>query len=324
MEFKVEVKEDFFECSERYLGSQLHRSTNNIETCKDKPDDKPEIEIKAEIKNELAQDEQGYNIESQLPTSFDLGDLKNEPDEDNSGARSRHRQFYQRILSYNIMDSSNYSFEEDTHEIECEVRQEEVPLEELLIQCVQARPALWNCRMALQERSKGIREKLWTEIFEEFGSNPEFSIEYLTKKWRNLRDTYIRLKGEYTPSGSSAKKKKKWVYYDYLSFLNDSIGYKPMVSNVKVQSKHLLPSDTDTVIHNTVKQNKNDNIEVALIDTLQKINAPAPSPTVPSPAPVNPICSRISDLLSAMPQKERTCLEIKLLSMTFEGAKDYL
>ncbi|CAG9840661.1 unnamed protein product [Diabrotica balteata] len=71
--------------TERYAVSQLHRSTNNIEACSnDKPDDKTEIEIKAEIKKELAQDEQGYNIESQLTTSLDLGNLKNEPDEDNS------------------------------------------------------------------------------------------------------------------------------------------------------------------------------------------------------------------------------------------------
>ncbi|CAG9840391.1 unnamed protein product [Diabrotica balteata] len=84
MEFKVEVKESVFECNERYVESQLHRSTNNIEACNDKPDDKPEIEIKAEIKKEHALDDQVYNTENQLTTSLDLGDLKNEPDEYNS------------------------------------------------------------------------------------------------------------------------------------------------------------------------------------------------------------------------------------------------
>lgn len=74
---------------------------------------------------------------------------------------------------------------------------------------MQARPGLWDSRLNIQERSKTIRDKLWMEIFNEFGENPEFSVEYLSKKWRNLRDTYVRLKAEYTPTGSAAKKKEK-------------------------------------------------------------------------------------------------------------------
>lgn len=48
---------------------------------------------------------------------------------------------------------------------------------------------------------------LWKEIYQEFGSNADFSDDFLMKKWRNLRDTYVRIRGEAEPSGSAAKKK---------------------------------------------------------------------------------------------------------------------
>lgn len=60
----------------------------------------------------------------------------------------------------------------------------------------------------------------------------EFAVPILMRKWRNLRDTYVRIKGEmesYIPSGSGAgkKKRKKWEYYDLMSFLNETIKYRP-------------------------------------------------------------------------------------------------
>ncbi|XP_072390964.1 arginine-hydroxylase NDUFAF5, mitochondrial-like isoform X5 [Diabrotica undecimpunctata] len=92
MEFHVEVKQEFPEYSEIHVESQVYTSTNNI-GASNEPEDKLAIEVKAEIKEEFAQDDQGY-IESQLITPLFLGDLKNEPDEDNSGCSrgyvSRH------------------------------------------------------------------------------------------------------------------------------------------------------------------------------------------------------------------------------------------
>ncbi|XP_072391060.1 uncharacterized protein [Diabrotica undecimpunctata] len=73
MEFKVEVKEGFVECSERYIGNLLCTSTNIA--LKNEPEDKSAIEIKAEIKKEFDEDDHGY-VESQLTKSIDLGDLE--------------------------------------------------------------------------------------------------------------------------------------------------------------------------------------------------------------------------------------------------------
>ncbi|KAL1487947.1 hypothetical protein ABEB36_015330 [Hypothenemus hampei] len=57
--------------------------------------------------------------------------------------------------------------------------------------------------MPIQQRSQIKREKLWQEIFEKFRQNSEFPIEFLQKKWKNLKDTYIRLRSEYIPSRAS-------------------------------------------------------------------------------------------------------------------------
>ncbi|XP_050508274.1 zinc finger protein 813-like isoform X6 [Diabrotica virgifera virgifera] len=124
MEFKVDIKEEFVEYNETYVGNQVFTSTGiegfknepkdrsamevkaeikkefveynetyvgnqvftstGIEGFKNEPKDRSAMEVKAEIKKEFAEDQQGY-VESQLTTSLDLGDLKNETDEDNSG-----------------------------------------------------------------------------------------------------------------------------------------------------------------------------------------------------------------------------------------------
>ncbi|KAK4887400.1 hypothetical protein RN001_003671 [Aquatica leii] len=73
----------------------------------------------------------------------------------------------------------------------------EVTIEELLISLIEVRPSLWDSRLSLCDRSKTIRDKLWFEIYEHFGEQEEYSIEVLMKKWRNLRDTYVRIKSEF-------------------------------------------------------------------------------------------------------------------------------
>lgn len=138
---------------------------------------------------------------------------------------------------------------------------QEIKVEELLINCVEARPPLWDCRLPLIQRSKTIRDELWYEIFQEFGGmytlvfqyqseaksllpspqslyslsslfiseQPQFSVQFLMSKWRNLRDTYVRVKGEYESykkSGSAAKKKKIWEYYECMSFLRDTLSHR--------------------------------------------------------------------------------------------------
>lgn len=205
---------------------------------------------------------------------------------------------------------------------------QQTTVEELLISCVMARPPLWDSRLPIKERSKTIRDQLWLEIFEEFGANPEFSTEYLIKKWRNLRDTYVRLKGEYTPSGSAAKKKKKWEFFDLMTFLNDTINYRATTTNLasgastsSTPSPMMSPTLSDSESRTDLRQKRPPHkIEGAIIEALNNIN----NNPLEAPTPINQICMRISEILDQMPQQPRTLLEIKLLQMTYEEAKDFL
>lgn len=208
-------------------------------------------------------------------------------------------------------------------------------VEELLISCVEARPPLWDSRLPLKDRSKPIRDNLWLEIFAEFGSNPEFTIEFLIKKWRNLRDTFVRIKGEYTPSGSACQKKKKWEYFDSLQFLNDTVKYRPTISNVKLPECSKTPTpltspefvpqnelNSELLLSSTKKKVLDKAVEGAIIQALEKVNA---TPIITENRPtINPICCRISSLLDKIPEREKTLLEIKLLQTTYEVAKPYL
>lgn len=51
----------------------------------------------------------------------------------------------------------------------------------------------------------------------------------------------MRIKGEYTPSGSAAKKKKKWEYLEAMEFLKDTINYRTTTSNLQL-SVQVTPS----------------------------------------------------------------------------------
>ncbi|XP_050314863.1 uncharacterized protein LOC126749222 [Anthonomus grandis grandis] len=224
---------------------------------------------------------------------------------------------------------------EDEPVLEMSSKVIEYTVEELLISCVQARPPLWDSRLDLKERSKTIRDNMWLEIYKEFGENPNFSLDFLQKKWRNLRDTYVRIKGEYLPSGSGAKRKRKWEYFDNMSFLNDTLSFRPTVSNVPLPrespSTSAVPSPLTSPISGDEGRHRQKGsqkasqnvVEGAILKALEKINEPVQisAPTMPD---INPICQRISDMLALMPQKERTLLEIKLLQVAYEGSKEYL
>lgn len=71
----------------------------------------------------------------------------------------------------------------------------------------------------------------------------------LQKKWRNIRDCFVKAhKAKDTKSGSAAKKKIPYVFYNNLLFLKDTISVNTTISNVTVDNE--TNSDPNEVAQN--------------------------------------------------------------------------
>ena len=87
---------------------------------------------------------------------------------------------------------------------------------EALIDLVHQYPALWDKQDAMYKDSN-YKEAKWKEITEILHLNKEDVI----KKWKSLRDTYVRHKNIKSKSGDGLSQcKPKWKYYDIMSFVD--------------------------------------------------------------------------------------------------------
>ncbi|XP_050663753.1 uncharacterized protein LOC126964596 [Leptidea sinapis] len=91
---------------------------------------------------------------------------------------------------------------------------------------IQNREALWN-QSSDDYSNKNLKRQLWLELTDIFGGENleekekgELGLS-LQMKWKNIRDTFTRelrrLKG--AKSGSAAKRKSAYIYFDQLQFL---------------------------------------------------------------------------------------------------------
>ncbi|CAH1109937.1 unnamed protein product [Psylliodes chrysocephalus] len=206
----------------------------------------------------------------------------------------------------------------------------EETISELLISFVSLRPPLWDHRLPLSQRTKSIKDQLWVEILSEFGGNTDLTPAILQKKWKNLRDKYIKTKAEldtYTPSGSAAKKKKEiWKHFDAMAFLRDTVAPRTTISSHSTESVCLFspPSTSNEGFEVTPSKRKNktgneEQIASSILQAVEKVCT-----TESTNVQLNPICQRISELLEKIPAREKTELEIKLLTITYDAAKQYM
>ncbi|KYN27898.1 hypothetical protein ALC57_02697 [Trachymyrmex cornetzi] len=123
---------------------------------------------------------------------------------------------------------------------------------EQLIDEVSRRPALWNFKLPLTERSPQIKKKLWEEVFTALGGT--YSIDSIKKKWKSLSDSFrIYSKKEQAASGSAAPSgRRPWIHLQRMNFLRD----------LQLQSKYTYINDNNTNYYN-IDSDCNDSMDMA-------------------------------------------------------------
>ncbi|KAL4709482.1 hypothetical protein ACJJTC_012819 [Scirpophaga incertulas] len=99
---------------------------------------------------------------------------------------------------------------------------------EHLIIAVQERPPLWN-KHSKEYSDRNLKTRLWQEICENIvpkwvelsNQNKKKQGADIQRKWKNLKDCFSRelAAQKKSESGQSGRKKRKYIYFDELSFL---------------------------------------------------------------------------------------------------------
>ncbi|XP_022179008.1 uncharacterized protein LOC111039719 isoform X2 [Myzus persicae] len=101
-------------------------------------------------------------------------------------------------------------------------REIEFDLTSSLISAIKVRPPLFDHRMILTERSEAIKNILWNEVYAEL--NGLITIDELKKKWKYLKEKYVRERQKPKKSENTRKgRRTKWLHYSHLSFLEEVI-----------------------------------------------------------------------------------------------------
>ncbi|KAJ8712065.1 hypothetical protein PYW07_004907 [Mythimna separata] len=124
---------------------------------------------------------------------------------------------------------------------------------EQLIHEVKKRDILWNAT-SKRYLDKTAKRKSWEQIARVFNhdydtftsAEKDETVEAFMRKWRNIRDYYIKEKKRNTRSKSGVKKKKKYNNYDLLSFLDPVIKQKR--STALRRARDDFSSDDDEMV----------------------------------------------------------------------------
>lgn len=98
-------------------------------------------------------------------------------------------------------------------------------LDELIINSVRARPALWNPEAANKFPSQ--TQELWEQVCKEVGQ-PIHKRDQIKKMWGDSRNKFMKARKvalKWKPSGAAASKKKAsaFIFYEEMLFLVDVI-----------------------------------------------------------------------------------------------------
>ncbi|XP_028042363.1 uncharacterized protein LOC114252078 [Bombyx mandarina] len=102
-------------------------------------------------------------------------------------------------------------------------------MSEKLIELVRKYPCLYNTK-DISYKNVTIKIKCWEQIGKEINETGESA----RKKWKSLRDNYMRYKKEVAgTTGQATKKFKKWPWASQLQFLDSTLTDRERSSNVR-------------------------------------------------------------------------------------------
>ncbi|XP_022829267.1 uncharacterized protein LOC111358380 [Spodoptera litura] len=148
---------------------------------------------------------------------------------------------------------------------------------DLFIDEIQKRPAIWDMESP-DYKNKVIKKRNWEELVEIFCDAGD-SLEKkkllgstLTRKWKSIRDNYIResKRQKNLPSGSGSSKHVPYVYFAKLKFLESSVVNKDTENNFET------PAVTNTDLNNAENEDLiPPSTKIELLNVIQKAQNPA-------------------------------------------------
>ncbi|KAK0146181.1 Transcription factor Adf-1 [Merluccius polli] len=171
-------------------------------------------------------------------------------------------------------------------------------MEEKLIVAVTAHPELYDCSCPLY-RDRNKKDRAWVSVSEVCG----LPVDICRRKWKSLRDTYMRERRKVPKSGAAAGTGRKWKYLGVLSFLDPFITPRQTSGNMGEgveedgtpdQSRESVEDEGETAglsqrgRKKTQKRAREDEdsqhllIQNLLLETL-RARPPQPAPPAPQP-----------------------------------------
>ncbi|XP_011882824.1 PREDICTED: uncharacterized protein LOC105570318 [Vollenhovia emeryi] len=125
--------------------------------------------------------------------------------------------------------------------------------DEILIELVFQRPALWNHKLPLQDRTNLKKDALWLEVSNGMGGG-KATIKWVKNRWKDLRDAYVKARKKikaYIPSGCDTEtanklRKSSFRFYEQMQFLETTLVTETTVSSLSIDSSSKDSSSKDS------------------------------------------------------------------------------
>uniref|UniRef100_A0A672RD65 MADF domain-containing protein n=1 Tax=Sinocyclocheilus grahami TaxID=75366 RepID=A0A672RD65_SINGR len=175
---------------------------------------------------------------------------------------------------------------------------------EKFILAVSENPILYDTSLE-SYRDFNRKNEAWKRVSEIVG----LSVDECRKKWRDLRNVYVRERREEKKikSGAAATQKRPWRYYHIISFLLPFVSSRPTSGNMEEERGEGRRNEEDTSVSS---------FERKIVEAIETSNCPAPAGSE------DPDMQFLQSLMPALKRLEPKCRELtklKIHQLIFEA-----